>query len=736
MPNIKTIQDIQDFMCRIGCFNKTQLDERLHKTYLNESLEDEDWRRGANSQYDLSAGLDPKKSDHNNRIEITSSYTILYNCSPHDVIPSIIEQGPNWEYCKKHAFGKGVYTNLQEYQAVDSAWIGRQGYGDTVCKYKYNGDIMKEFLVLIPQFWGKSGDIVAQCERFKGFKEALAKQGLTPVDFQNMSRGNTSAASAQELIRMSNSIYPEHKGDNLYHVGEYAYGAHIDDVLMKYGIQGFIYYGGTDNATAIVFNTDKLQLIAYDTINRFHGSKKDIDIDWKNVPEGKGKVPYANDSRPFIHYFGDKFEGNPIYLRPFCGELLMMDKKTKKWTFIDVVKGASIISNQSNEDPRLFGDFEFEEAQNFNKFGNKEMAFVQLDKDEESRFYVDKQGNLYKNPKSEPISHINSYYPNENEPSNNAPNDESSFNMDFSFLDDDDEIDFSTLEESIKKITKKVLNEHLSLEEEVVRPLVNNMMTIISIIDRTWKSPDDLYYIKIDQRFKDFRNYNIDKGYGLNNRGAKKWKMEDPSRKDSTRRENHVGYCIVRGRTKEECKNSVLNATVHLNPWAAKIYGSKTVSSHGGMEAIIEICHKFYARAYMVVNPRSMQQTISRAREDKKAGIFKGREFVHRAGQAKSGFDGNKNWYKERPDALIDCDISDPQAWKDLSQLLKSNGCDIYNMEKSHQGMHFIVNYEQCKDLDFNSIMNSYPSFNKPGDPSILLKHDANIMAYSPAGVR
>lgn len=29
-----------------------------------------------------------------------------------------------------------------------------------------------------------------------------------------------------------------------------------------------------------------------------------------------------------------------------------------------------------------------------------------------------------------------------------------------------------------------------------------------------------------------------------------------------------------------------------------------------------------------------------------------------------------------------------------------------------------------------------YPTFNKPGDPAILLKHDANTMVYSPADVR
>ena len=82
--------------------------------------------------------------------------------------------------------------------------------------------------------------------------------------------------------------------------------------------------------------------------------------------------------------------------------------------------------------------------------------------------------------------------------------------------------------ETIRKTVRKALN------EEITRPLVNNMMSILSIIDRTWKSPDDLYYIKIEQRFKDFRNFNVVIVFGINDRGAKRWKQEDHTGKDST----------------------------------------------------------------------------------------------------------------------------------------------------------------------------------------------------------
>lgn len=733
MYKYNTISDINDIMRRIGCFNKTQLDTQMHKAYINESLEDEDWHPVKHDGYDVKNGL--KSKDHNEQIVITPSYSILYNCSKSQDIPSIIENGPNWEYCNAHAFGKGVYTNFQEWQAHESTWK-RSKYGDTVVKYRYNGDLMKECLVLEPQLWRMSGNLRQQAERFSGLEDFLKRNGSSIEDLEKTAKGNGkgsySANASQKLISATDREFPRSKGDAIYHKSGNFYGAHCDDVLMRFGIQGIIHYGHTDGPVAVIYNSHKLQALEYCTIKNTRQHRANgHNLQWTKIPEGKGINTDITDTRPFTHFLSDKFEGNPLHLRPRCGELLMRDKKTHNWTFVDVAKAEDAIYRGVNDDVRLFGDFEFVDALNFNEYGGKELAYVQLDNDKTSRFYIDKGGNLYQNTNDQqPISHIKTYYANENEPINNDINDDD--------IDIDDENGLKDFEnmfgfgmlESIRKMVRKSLN------EEIVRPLVNNIMSILSIIDRTWKSPDDLYYIKIDQRFKDFRNFNVDKGLNTHDRGAKRWKQEDQTGKDSTKRENHVGYCIVRGRTKEDCKECALNATVHLNPWAAKMYGKDTLHSNGGMEAIIEICHRFFARAYMVINPRSMKRTIDRAREDKKIGRFRGREFHHRAGQSKSGFDGKIDWDKVYPDALIDCDISDPNAWKDVENLLKANGCQIYNKMKSHQGVHFIVNYDECKNIDFTPIMNKYPSFNKPGDPAILLKHDANTMVYSPAGIR
>lgn len=713
MQKYKTISDINNLMSRIGCFNKAQLDSQLHEKYIKESIENEAYKMGHHRGLNRERRSD---ADENTRIEITDTYAILYNASKANAIESLLQKGPNMEYVGSSAgtaaWGYGIYTNFQQYQAHYRTISDKSLYGAILVKYKYHGNLLDECLVAEPQLWKQP--LSQQVKKFNGLEEFLKKKGvsLEEVDKDAFIDGMSS------------------KG--LYDIKTACGGAsRMAKTLLTFGVQGVVFFGHNDRPTAVIYDADKLEILDYANNTNIRDLGKDIK--WEGLKDGEGGRTLQNDIEPILSYFKN-FVGNKLYTRPQCGEILLKNKNTGKNTFVDYEKAKNIISAHTQDDPRLFGDFEFEIAQNFINDGGKELAFVQIDKDEDSQFYIDKEGFLYKEPNSNPISHIEEYYPDKDTPMDNE------INNDYD-VDIDDEEGFNSFKsmfgESINYFIKNRLTNNTKINEEIVRPIVNNIMPILSIIERTWKSPDDLYYIHIDQRFKDFRNFNVDKGFrSPSDRGAKRWKREDLSGNDSTRRENHVGYCIIRGRTKEDCKENVLNAVVHLNPWAAKMYGKDTITSNGGMEAIIEICHRFFARAYMVINPRSMQKTIDRAREDKKVNRFNGREFAHRAGQSKSGFDGTYDWNKIYPDALIDCDISNPQAWSDVENLLKANGCKIYNKMKSHQGIHFIVNYNECKNIDFTPIMKRYPSFNKPGDPAILLKHDANTMVYSTAGIR
>lgn len=240
---------------------------------------------------------------------------------------------------------------------------------------------------------------------------------------------------------------------------------------------------------------------------------------------------------------------------------------------------------------------------------------------------------------------------------------------------------------------------------------------------------DDMWWINIDSRKKDFRNHNKRE----TDRHNQKW-FTRVNRTDGTHRENHVGYILVRGRTKEAAQNSLRNCVVHLNPWAADMCGTDTVYSNGNAEALKIICNRFFARSYITINKRSIKKIINISRLDKTKGLFRGREFHHRAGQIKLGIDASGvDWSKEYPLGLIDCDVDIPQAHKELENYLVQNGVNIIKKRQSHDGMHYIVPIKDVQGLNF-SFMDKYATNNKPGDPNVLFKPDAKIPVYSAIG--
>ena len=258
--------------------------------------------------------------------------------------------------------------------------------------------------------------------------------------------------------------------------------------------------------------------------------------------------------------------------------------------------------------------------------------------------------------------------------------------------------------------------------------VVDNIDEVVKLLESGWKSGDDVWWVKIEARLKDYKKYNMRNP----NRKPKWWKQVNGP--DGTKRENHVGYVIVRGATKEACVRSLKNAVVHLNPWAARQIGSKTIYSNGNAEAIRMVCNNFFARAYITINSRSMQSTIDKARDDKKNGLFRGREFHHRVGQSRSGIDSSGvNWTVNRPLGLIDCDVDDVQAQTELENYLASQGVKPLLKRPSHDGMHYIIKISDGEKLDF-SFMDKYSSGNRAGDPNVLFKPDANLLLYSAIG--
>ena len=283
----------------------------------------------------------------------------------------------------------------------------------------------------------------------------------------------------------------------------------------------------------------------------------------------------------------------------------------------------------------------------------------------------------------------------------------------------------------IRKILREEINRFILSEAHLKK--VDNLKDMQDFVAETWTSPNDVWWIKIEQRYKDFRKYNARRGGQM----YKRW--EQVKGPDGTGRENHVGFVIVRGRTKEDAVNSILNAVVHLNPWAARIMDSNILKSHGGGEAIKIACNAFFARAYITINRRSMDATINRARADKKAGLFRGREFHHRVGQSRTGVDkSGVDWSKERPYGLVDCDVDNAQSQAWLENYFVQKGVKIAKKRASHDGMHYLITIEDAKKCDWDYINKymekNYQCPNRPGDPPVLFKPDANIMLYSNVG--
>ena len=283
----------------------------------------------------------------------------------------------------------------------------------------------------------------------------------------------------------------------------------------------------------------------------------------------------------------------------------------------------------------------------------------------------------------------------------------------------------------IRKIIKEEINKFIISEAHLKK--VDNIKSMVNFVAKRWTSPNDVWWIKIEQRLKDFKKFNKRRG-----KREKEWKRENGP--DGTSRENHVGYVIVRGNTKEDAINSILNAVVHLNPWAASYMDDvNEMYSNGRGEAIIQACNFFFARAYITINSREMDATIDRARQDKKIGLFKGREFHHRVGQARTGIDkSGTNWGKKRPLGLVDCDVDNAQAQAWLENYFSQKGVTIEEKRQSHDGMHYIISIDDGNKCDWKYINRymeqNYNCPNRPGDPPVLFKPDANIMLYSNVG--
>lgn len=627
MQKNRTLADIDNLMGRIGCYNQAQMDYKMHSNYINESLEDEAYKKGSHDDIWKNKKQD---ADENTKVEITDSYAILYNASKADAIDSLLDKGANIEYIGSSAgtfvWGRGIYTNFQRYQAHWRSVEDKGLYGAILVKYKYHGNLLEECLVSEPQLWKEP--LSQQVKKFKGLAEFLKSRRVNLDSLDNASKGSVSSGG-MDIIRSACGGWQT-----------------MANVLLSFGVQGVVFFGHNDRPVAVIYDADKLEILDYVDNTKVHELNKDLE--WKGLKQGQGGRTAGNDVNPILAYFKN-FQGNMAYTRPQCGEILLMDKNTGKHTFLDYAKAKDIIAKRSEEDPRLFGEFEFENAQNFVKMNGKELAFVQLDKNPESRFYIDKGGNLYRRPSQEPFSNINSYYGNTDEPMyNKIENADDVFN--FSDNDDDDFNNFKNLfSESIMRIIQEQLEDESRTETQDGYVELDNFDLARKIMK--FNGDDLAYFIKIAERHKDHpdRHYEHD-------------------------------ACAYKGFFE-------IVSIEHLN----------------AVEPVIKnLCKRGEWRAMMYINPRPMTATrdfahsVLEPRFKRHNSHLQGHEIEVAYGQS-------KDW-PDRPLCFVDVDNDDPQIHKQVLDYINKMGIkplDTYNT--TNNGLHIILpDKEAARKLDFS----------------------------------
>ena len=603
----------------------------------------------------------------------------LYRVAFSDQLESLFKYGYNRAFTGTkggNMYGPGVYCTFNLKDSIHNVKT-KPEYGNCIVQMRLIG--------------GFNGFII--------FDENLAKQTYGQnwrIKDQLINVAGFDQRKAQE------TEYACSRQSDLYHVrtapaAHYIWTSFRHDLFKSHGVKGLIYKGNRDGHCALPY--DFSAVIPYGvSFDQGRTFKRKFNQNLYNFLKDHTDVEFR---------FGGKFKEVSQSVRGFT----LVKNNNGKYNIIQNETNKEIsnvwfdeIDGQIHAETGIFG-FTYNNIHFYGSIfspDNNVVGCILDPFDKEPYCYFSDLKDLVADIKNKGYSDFEDYYQNE----------------------EDDDI--NETKNIVKQLIENAIREYLNEEHLKV---VDNIDEIIDLIGQYWTSPDDMWWINIDSRKKDFRNFNKRE----HNKRNQKW-FSRVNHTDGTHRENHVGYVLVRGRTKEACQNSLRNCVVHLNPWAADMCGTDTVYSNGHAEALKIVCNRFFARSYITINKRSIKKIIRISRLDKTKGLFKGREFHHRAGQIKAGVDkSGVDWGKEYPLGLIDCDIDIPEAHKELENYLAQNNVQIIKKRQSHDGMHYIVPIDDVKGLDF-SFMDKYATNNRPGDPNVLFKPDAKIPVYSAIG--
>jgi hypothetical protein len=249
---------------------------------------------------------------------------------------------------------------------------------------------------------------------------------------------------------------------------------------------------------------------------------------------------------------------------------------------------------------------------------------------------------------------------------------------------DQDEGDYYSLDEIPQMLSESIVKKGL-LDEGIH---VDNFDLAANLLRIT--NPDDFYYVAIVKRLKDNRDMYI------------------PRRHNPDTRSNCIYLKSYKISSPDDLKNY--------------------------RDEIINLCNQENARAMMTINPRSLKEVEAYVNHCKQKGLFHNREFEHAAGQAKDRNDRDNNWEEKRPWGLIDNDIPDPEAIKQLDDLLKKfNLTPSATYTTPNGGKHYIMPNRDAQHLNFGAFEKYRPKQHtrRNSDPMVLFKGDAQMILYS-----
>lgn len=331
---------------------------------------------------------------------------IVYQGTKLDLLKSLINSGgfsAEWFGSNGgNMYTRGVYTNYQIGQTIRGCENNK--YGTILVKFKVNGGF-KNFLIFDKQMainiYGKDYSLYSQLEKYPSLLNIIGKNNA--YELSNFCENeNYTSVAAIKVIRLLGGTDKSTK------------------IFASLGIRGLIFYGHNDGPVAIIHNCDEISVLGYVDVSKTK-LRKGYPIPW--IP-----ISFNNNSRSnevnHIQYFMAQFKDKYLFsknTRSYDGEILVKNKETKLWTFIDV-----------NQRKPLFNT-EFYDADVF--INGK--ARIKITKDDDW-YYINKRGEMFysqndKYPFSDLETYIYEY--------NNGPNYSDDLDSDF----DLDNLDFSDL---------------------------------------------------------------------------------------------------------------------------------------------------------------------------------------------------------------------------------------------------------------------------------------------------